>query len=99
MLILSTDRFSSDDDVEFLESYATNKKWNRNGIFIEESNLPLRAHKAKVMQRMSRQGPNGLQVSELVERDLQTAARRFVLTIGHFISIARIKLVSSQAVS
>ena len=55
-------KHASDDDVEFLESYATNTKWNKRGIYIEESNLPLRAHHAKLVQRMKRQGPNGQQV-------------------------------------
>ena len=34
----------------------SNKKWNRSGIYIDESNLPLRAHKAKMVQRVKRQG-------------------------------------------
>ena len=34
----------------------SNKKWNRSGIYIDESSLPLRAHKAKMVQRMKRQG-------------------------------------------
>jgi hypothetical protein len=46
-------------DIQFLESYESNKKWHKHGIFAEETSIPFVVHRAKIVKKMKRHGKTG----------------------------------------
>lgn len=71
-------KHASQEDIQFLESFASNSKWDKGGVYIEESFLPPRPHQARKMKRMHRKGHDSMVQYRVkpgpdLERELETA--------------------------
>lgn len=71
-------KHASQEDIRFLESFASNSKMHKGGVYIEESFLPPRPHQVRKMTRMHRKGHDGIVQYRVKpgpdpEREIETA--------------------------
>lgn len=53
-------KHASQEDIQFLKSFASNSKMRKRGVYIEESFLPPRPHQVRKMTRMHRKGHDSI---------------------------------------
>jgi hypothetical protein len=71
-------KHASREDIQFLESFASNSNRHNGGVYIEESFLPPRPHQVRRMTRMNRKGHDGIVQYRVKpgpdpEREIETA--------------------------